>query len=133
MLCTFLRQIFPKNNQESPNGWYLAEYTCDESRSTCALAVDENGEDLNGKRFRMSGTLVPRHAACQYNVDGQWVVSNKGQRSLQASSVEERIKMDRESIVKYLQSLLKGAGVGPVIAGDMFSMYGKDIDRKSVV
>lgn len=127
MLCTFLRQIFPKNNQESPNGWYIAEYTCDESRNTCALAVDENGEDLNGKRFRMSGTLVPRHAACQYNVDGQWVMSNKGQRSLQASSVEERIKMDRESIVKYLQSLLKGAGVGPVIAGDMFSMYGKDI------
>lgn len=127
MLCTFLRQLWPKNNQESPNGYYIAEYTCDESKNSCALAIDENGEDLNGRKFRMSGTLVPRHVSCQYNVDGQWVISNKGQRSLVPSKVEERIRMDRESVVKYLQSLLKGAGVGPVIAGDMYSMYGKDI------
>lgn len=128
MLCSFVKQRFPKadrgKTKDSDNGFYICEYECEDSKKDCQLAVDENGNDLNGYIFCAKGQEIPRLSACLYDIQGHWETKN-GYRTFVIESYTESVKKDKRSVIEFLKARLPH--VGEKTANEMWDKWGAEV------
>ena len=102
MRCKFVRLIYPKPEQHSPDGYMVAVYKPVEK------VLDLNGQALSN--VRVTGHYLPTAQCVQYDLSGQWVNGKYGvQYALQ--SYKEIIAPGKEGIVGYLSALVKGSAL----------------------
>ena len=115
MRCKFVRLIYPKPEQHSPDGYMVAVYKPVEK------VLDLNGQALSN--VRVTGHYLPTAQCVQYDLSGQWVNGKYGvQYALQ--SYKEIIAPSKEGIVGYLSALVKG--IGPKTAERIYHAFGTD-------
>ena len=115
MRCKFVRLIYPKPEQHSPDGYMVAVYKPVEK------VLDLNGQALSN--VRVTGHYLPTAQCVQYDLSGQWVNGKYGvQYALQ--SYKEIIAPGKEGIVGYLSALVKG--IGPKTAERIYHAFGAD-------
>lgn len=128
MRCVFDTQVFPRNNEDSPNNFYIVRYICGERLEDCELACDEDGNDLYQQVFFAKGYFLPRSKLCVYDLQGYWEKNKKRDgRTFVVESWTETVKQDKASIVNYLSGALKGTGIGIVTINKMFETFGENI------
>lgn len=113
MLCKFLRQIYPKPNQTSQNGYMIAVYEPVEQ------VLDLNGQALT--TIKVVGHYLPVSQSIQYDLVGKWANSKYGIQ-FELQSYKEIIVPSKEGIVGYLSALLKG--IGPKTAERIYDKFG---------
>lgn len=115
MRCKFVRLIYPKPKQHSPDGYMVAVYKPVEK------VLDLNGQALSN--VRVTGHYLPTAQCVQYDLFGQWVNGKYGvQYALQ--SYKEIITPSKEGVVGYLSALVKG--IGPKTAERIYHAFGAD-------
>lgn len=123
MLCNINRQIFPKDNMESSNGFYIMSYVCNEHLKECEDAIDEDGSDLYGYMFSAKGFYLPRSRACQYDIKGHWEVDRqRNRRTFSIESVETVVEKNEKSIKDFLAQSI--TGLGPKTSDAIYKKFG---------
>lgn len=126
MRVTVKRVVYPdpRKGQESPNGFTVIKYICNDHKEDDPLAVDEEGNDLYHKEFSANGTFLPSVESLKYEIKGQWVKDKYG-RTLKVTEFTEEIPQDEDGIKAYLSSgMIKG--IGPKQAKKIYETFGND-------
>lgn len=112
MLCTLSKQVWPKDGQESDNGFVIMQYICNESSFENPEAVNQFGDDLNGEAFYARGYFLPTATAIQYDLKGHWEKNTKNSGyTFVVEMCNENVPLNETGIVTFLTSSVKGIGM----------------------
>ena len=130
MLATLESQVFPKENADSENGFYILRFYCNEHMSDCALAVDNDGQDLYQQIFTAKGTNIPRSKSFQYELEGHWEKNKKmpGKTFVIESFQVSMNKQDKATIITFLSECFSGknVGIGPKTISRIYDTFKED-------
>lgn len=123
MLCSINKQIFPRDNMESSNGFYIMSYICNEHSKECADAVCEDGSDLYGEVFIAKGHYLPRSRGCQYDIKGHWEYDRqKDRRTFVIDTIDTIVEKNERAIKDFLVHSIDG--LGPKTTDAIFLKFG---------